>query len=103
MIERRDALDRDLNAARHAAKQRLADAVTALETIRLDLLRLTAGTVSVDSLTADLAEARTVSEEVDQLLDARDEVEALLPGDTSPTAIGDPATRQMPTPSAGGA
>ena len=34
----------DLHAARDAAKQRLADAVTALEGIRLNLLRLTAGT-----------------------------------------------------------
>lgn len=103
VIERRDALDRDLGAAREAAKQRLADTVTALETIRLDLLRLTAGAGSVDSLTADLAEARTVSAEVDRLLDARAEVEALLSGDTCPNSIGDPATRQMPGPSAGGA
>ena len=84
VIAPRDALDRDLAAARDAAKQRLADAVTALETIRLDLLRLTAGAVSVDSLTTDLTEARTVSEEVDRLLDARDEVEAHLSGQTVP-------------------
>ncbi len=84
LIERRDALDRDLTAARDAAKQRLADAVTALETIRLDLLRLTAGAGSVDSLTADLAAARAVSEEVGRLLDARDEVEALLSSDSRP-------------------
>jgi serine/threonine-protein kinase len=101
VIERRDALDRDLNAARDAAKQRFADAVTALETIRLDLLRLTAGAGSVDSLTADLTEARAVSEEVGRLLDARDEVEALLSRDGRPKAIGDPASRPTPAPSAG--
>jgi serine/threonine-protein kinase len=78
VIERRDALDRDLSAARDSAKQRLADAVTALETIRLDLLRLTAGTGSAGSLTADLSEARAVSEEVGRLLAAREEVEAQL-------------------------
>jgi predicted Ser/Thr protein kinase len=78
LLERRDALERDLAAARDAAKQRLADAVTALETIRLDLLRLTAGAGSVEGLTADLAEARAVSEEVGRLLAARDEVEAQL-------------------------
>jgi hypothetical protein len=78
VLERRDALERDLAAARDAAKQRLADAVTALETIRLDLLRLTAGAGSVEGLTADLAEARAVSEEVGRLLAARDEVEAQL-------------------------
>ena len=78
LMERRDALDRELDLARDAAKQRLAEAVTALETIRLDLLRLTAGAGSVDGLTADLAGARAVSEEVGRLLDARDEVEAQL-------------------------
>ena len=84
LMERRDALDRELSLARDAAKQRLADAVTALETIRLDLLRLTAGAGSVDGLTADLAEARAVSEEVGRLLEARDEVEAQLSSDTMP-------------------
>ncbi len=73
-----ETLDRDLHAARDAASQRLADAVTALETIRLNLLRLTAGAVGVDSLTTDLAQARSVSEDVDRLLEARDEVEAQL-------------------------
>jgi hypothetical protein len=72
------AHDRELNATRDAAKKRLADAVTALETIRLDLLRLTAGAGSVASLTADLSDARAVSEEVDRLLHARDEVQTLL-------------------------
>lgn len=84
VTDRRDALDRDLDAARDAAKQRLAEAVTALETIRLDLLRLTAGAGSVESLTADLTEARAVSEEVGRLLQARDEVEAQLFRDTAP-------------------
>jgi serine/threonine-protein kinase len=82
VLEKRDALERDLAAARGAAKQRLADAVTALETIRLDLLRLTAGAGSVEGLTADLAEARAVSEEVGRLLAARDEVAAQLSSDT---------------------
>jgi hypothetical protein len=92
LMERREALDRELNAAREAARQRLADAVTALETIRLDLLRLTAGAGSVGSLTADLTEARAVSEEVGRLLDARDEVDALLSSDSRPKSSGDPAT-----------
>lgn len=103
VIERREALDRELDAARDAARLRLADAVTALETIRLDLLRLTAGAGSVDSLTADLTEARAVSEEVGRLLDARDEVEALLSKGDRPKKIGDPTNRGRPAPGAGGA
>ena len=78
LLVRRDELDRDLAATREAVTARLADAVTALETIRLDLLRLTAGAGSVAGLTADLAEARNVSEEVGRLLAARDEVAAQL-------------------------
>lgn len=77
---RRDALDRELIDARDAATHRLADAVTALETIRLDLLRLTASAGSVVGLTADLAGALAVSEEVGRMLDARGDVEAHLAG-----------------------
>ena len=83
MASRRAALDRDLHKARDAAQERLADAVTALETIRLDLLRLTAGAGSVDSLTADLAAARGVSEDVDRLLEGQREVEAVVKGSSA--------------------
>jgi hypothetical protein len=76
--DRREALDRDLHAARDEAKQRLADAVTALEGIRLNLLRLTAGTGSVDSLTADLAAVREVSDGVRFLLEGQAEVDRVL-------------------------
>ena len=75
---RRQALDADLKATRDAAQQRLADAVAALEAIRLNLLRLCAGGGSVDSLTADLTAAREVGAEVDRLLAGQDEVAALL-------------------------
>ena len=76
--DRREALDRDLRAARDAARQRLADAVTALEGIRLNLLRHTAGSGSVDSLTADLAAAQEVSENVGFLLAGEAEMEQAL-------------------------
>jgi tRNA A-37 threonylcarbamoyl transferase component Bud32 len=79
-----EALDHDLGAARDVARHRLGEAVTALETIRLDLLRLTAGAGSVDSLTADLAQARAASAEVGRLLAAKDEIRDLLPSTSFP-------------------
>jgi predicted Ser/Thr protein kinase len=54
---------------------RLGKAVGALETIRLNLLRLHAGSGSVAGLTTDLDVAADFSAEVGRLLDARDDVE----------------------------
>ena len=68
-------------AARDAAQQRLADAVASLETIRLGLLRMQAGTGNAQSITADLASAREVAEAVERLLEGQEEVEVLLRGE----------------------
>jgi len=68
----------DLEAERERVQQRLGDAVKALETIRLNLLRLHAGSGSVQSLTTDLGLARTVAQEIGYLLEARREVEREL-------------------------
>ena len=45
--------------------ERFATAVAALETLRMDLLRLHAGNTSLDELTQDLAAAQRVGEEID--------------------------------------
>jgi hypothetical protein len=71
-------MDQEIQAARDNARTRLADAVSALEGIRLNLLRLTAGTGTVEGLTTDLANAKEVSEEVQRLLQGQREVEAAL-------------------------
>lgn len=55
---RHDRIVMDLRAERDLVQQRLADAVGALETIRLNLLRLHAGTGSVERSTTDLGLAR---------------------------------------------
>ena len=68
----------DLRAEREAVQQRLADAVAALETIRLGLLRLHGGAGSVQSMTTDLAAAREVGDAVDRLLAGQREVEEEL-------------------------
>jgi eukaryotic-like serine/threonine-protein kinase len=68
----------DLTAERGLVEKRLADAVAALETIRLNLLRLHAGTGSVQSLTTDLGLAREVAKEIGLLLEGQREVEREL-------------------------
>ena len=65
----------DLEKEREEVQQRLKSAVAALETIRLNLLKLHAGTGSVQSLTTDLTLARQAAEEVDRLLQSHREVE----------------------------
>jgi serine/threonine-protein kinase len=77
---RRSAVVADLRAAQASAQRRLADTVAALEAIRLDLLRLRVGAGSVESITADLSAARELGQAAERLLEAAEEVEALLPG-----------------------
>lgn len=66
-------------AARAAAAQRLARAVAALETLRLDLLRLHAGSTDLAPLTTLIDAVRHLGDEVDRLVDARADVDRLLP------------------------
>ncbi|MDP2955838.1 MAG: serine/threonine-protein kinase [Longimicrobiales bacterium] len=75
---KRDVLVSDLRAARAAAEARLAEVVAALETIRMELLRMHAGAGSVESMTADLGSARELAEELERLVEGRLEVDALL-------------------------
>ncbi|HEV2290713.1 MAG TPA: hypothetical protein VGR60_02610, partial [Gemmatimonadales bacterium] len=77
----------EVRAARDAVHQRLADAVGALETIRLNLLRLHAGSLTVEGLTTHLDVAAEVSDAVERLVAAQDEVRSglRLPGARTPT------------------
>jgi serine/threonine-protein kinase len=75
---RRSRITDDLRKERDLVQQRLADAVAALETIRLNLLRLHAGTGSVRRVTTDLGLAKEVAREVDRLLQAKREIDDLL-------------------------
>ncbi len=52
--------------------------MTALEALRLDLMRLHAGKASLDELTQDVAEARRIGEEIDAEMKGRDAVRDLL-------------------------
>src|SRR5690349_9129173 len=75
---RHDRIVADLSAEREKVQQRLKDAVAALETIRLNLLRLHAGTGTVQSLTTDLGLARNVAEEISAQVEGYREVEREL-------------------------
>ena len=76
--ERQTVLVRDLTAARDRADARLAEVVTALENLRLDLLRLRAGAGSAEGITRDLLAAKSLGEEADRLLAAAREVKETL-------------------------
>jgi hypothetical protein len=78
--ERHETLIADLTETRTQAEARLAQVVTALETTRLDLLRLRAGQGSADSITLNLIAAKALGEDVDRLLSGQAEVDAALRG-----------------------
>ena len=78
-----------LRADRDLVHDKLGDAVGALETIRLNLLRLHAGSATVEGLTTHIGLAAEVSAEVERLIAAQDEVEARLrfPRAAEPTPV----------------
>ncbi len=69
--DRRQTLLHDLRTARDEAEKRLSTAVAALETIRLDLLRLSGGVGNLAAITADVNAAREVGDQIDRLLSQR--------------------------------
>jgi serine/threonine-protein kinase len=64
-----------LAARRKAAAAHLAESVAALESIRLDLLRLHAGAVDLAPLTTLMDAARRIGEDLDRLAEAQREAE----------------------------
>lgn len=77
----------DVRATRDELHAKLGEAVGALETMRLSLLRLHAGSDTVEGLTTHVGIAAAVSEEVDRLLAAKAEVSRVLafPRETAAT------------------
>jgi hypothetical protein len=76
--EDRRSLHVDLERAKDAASKRLSAAVGALERIRLGLIRLRAGAATTADVTATIATARRVTEEVEYQLHGATEAKALL-------------------------
>lgn len=83
-LPRRVSLPADLVETRERAEQELSDVVVALETIRLELLRLSTGSGSVEGLTANLLEAGEVGANVERMMAGIQEVEALLESTDQP-------------------
>ncbi len=75
-------LERDAEALRERGDtgERLATTVAALESVRLGLLRLQAGTGTLEDLTLHLERAKEIGEAVDAELAARREVREVLKG-----------------------
>ena len=67
-----------VEATRKEAREKLRQAVRALETIRLGLLLIHGGGGTVESLTQDLRAAREISDDMDHLLAGQGEVARLL-------------------------
>ena len=67
-----------LRAAKMVAEARLADVVSAMENVRLNLLRLQAGVGSIDSVTQDLAAAKAIGDGAVRLLEGVREAEEAL-------------------------
>ena len=70
----------EFNAARDSTAARLADCVSALEQVRTDLLRLGAGLIAADGITAELEKAHELSAAVDAELTGIDQVQQIVGG-----------------------
>ena len=64
---------------------RLQESVAAIDTLRIGLLRMSAGRVDAGSFTTDLEAARELAERMGYLLEASDDVASLL--DASGTSL----------------
>jgi hypothetical protein len=73
-------LERDAEVLRHVGHtgEDLTEAVAALENLRLGMLRIQAGSGSVNDLTAHLEHAQEIGDRIDADLLGRDDVERLL-------------------------
>ena len=65
-------LAQDIDSARRAAAERLGTTVSAMENLRLDLLRVRAGLAQQDGLTEELKALRDLSAHVDAELELED-------------------------------
>lgn len=75
---KREAIADEVRKARELSAERLSATVAALESIRLDLLRLQLGRAPIASVTATLEAAREIGDRIGESIAAQLEVELLL-------------------------
>src|SRR5207342_1932843 len=75
---RKDSLVADLQRERERAESHLSQIVTALENLRLDLLRLHAGAGNAEGITQAIVAATALGEQADRLIGGAIEVEETL-------------------------
>lgn len=63
---------------RDEAQRRFRDTVAALETLRVDLLKMLAGSTTLSSVTTNLGNARELAADIDRLLEGQAEVREVL-------------------------
>jgi hypothetical protein len=80
-----------LRARREAASADLADSVAALETVRLDLLRLHANASDLAPLTTLMDAARRLGEDANRLAEAQREIDGVTPRGLRARRIATPA------------
>ena len=68
----------ELRSLRDEAREKLSEAVGALETVRLNLLRLHAGSETLEGFTTHLGVAAEVAAQVERIIEARAEVDRVL-------------------------
>ncbi len=78
LAEQRHRAAKRIAEQRDEAQQRFRDAVAALETLRVDLLKMLAGSTNLTSVTTNLGNARELAADIDRLLKGQAEVRELL-------------------------
>ncbi|MEO8564397.1 MAG: protein kinase [bacterium] len=76
--EERTSVAEELRSTRALAAERLTTTVSALEGIRLDLLRLQMGSAGLESVTASLEAAKRVGDQISEAVAAQEAVERIL-------------------------
>jgi serine/threonine-protein kinase len=88
-----DPVAGEVRRTRDAAEERLHQVVAALERLRLELLRLHAGSGDVETMTMDLAAARALAADVGYRAEGLREVNEAL---GLPSGLPDPADTPQP-------